>query len=425
MQIFRRAVRKGFEFNLMVVGETGLGKSTFINSLFLTDVYNVENPGPSFKVKHTVEVRSSSVLLKENGVSLKLTVIDTPGFGDSVNNSECWQPILDFIDARFDEYLAAEGRVSRNSAAIPDKRVHACLYFIAPTGHHLKNIDAECLRRIQDKVNVIPIIGKADCMTLEECKEFKKNLLADFQHHKIKIYDFPDSEQSFENSNDEEGSRLRRLRDRMPFAVVGANTYITNSAGVKVRARTYPWGTVEVDNVEHNDFSILRYFLIRLQMQHLRELTHRVHYENYRSAKLSCIASESQFQTVDGKDPMICMEAEKKEHEAKMRKMEAEMEAVFAQKVAEKNQKMKEFEADLAHRADQMREQLRAEESQFAAERRTFEAERSSWEEAWREWDIGADLSGSSGLSLGLGERVLNEVIKERGKTEKKRKGLF
>nr|VZI39109.1 unnamed protein product [Spirometra erinaceieuropaei] len=424
-QIFRRAVRKGFEFNLMVVGETGLGKSTFINSLFLTDVYNVENPGPSFKVKHTVEVRSSSVLLKENGVSLKLTVIDTPGFGDSVNNSECWQPILDFIDARFDEYLAAEGRVSRNSAAIPDKRVHACLYFIAPTGHHLKNIDAECLRRIQDKVNVIPIIGKADCMTLEECKEFKKNLLADFQHHKIKIYDFPDSEQSFENSNDEEGSRLRRLRDRMPFAVVGANTYITNSAGVKVRARTYPWGTVEVDNVEHNDFSILRYFLIRLQMQHLRELTHRVHYENYRSAKLSCIASESQFQTVDGKDPMMCMEAEKKEHEAKMRKMEAEMEAVFAQKVAEKNQKMKEFEADLAHRADQMREQLRAEESQFAAERRTFEAERSSWEEAWREWDIGADLSGSSGLSLGLGERVLNEVIKERGKTEKKRKGLF
>ncbi|VDN10572.1 unnamed protein product [Dibothriocephalus latus] len=136
----------------------------------------------------------------------------------------------------------------------------------------------------------------------------------------------------------------------------------------------------------------------------MRELTHRVHYENYRSAKLSCIASESQFQTVDGKDPMMCMEAEKKEHEVKMRKMEAEMEAVFAQK---------------------MREQLRAEENQFAAERRTFEAERSAWEEAWREWDIGADLSGSSGLSLGLGERVLNEVIKERSKTEKKHKRLF
>ena len=57
------------------------------------------------------------------------------------------------------------------------------------------------------------------------------------------------------------------LRDRIPFAVVGANTFVTNSAGNRVRARTYPWGTVEVENVEHNDFAILSYYLIQLQMQ--------------------------------------------------------------------------------------------------------------------------------------------------------------
>lgn len=64
-------------------------------------------------------------------------------------------------------------------------------------------------------------------------------------------------------------------------------------------------------------------------------MTHNVHYENYRNAKLSGIALESHFQTRDGKDPMALMEAEKKEHEAKMRKMEAEMEAVFDQKVSQ------------------------------------------------------------------------------------------
>ena len=38
-QVHRKSVKKGFEFTLMVVGECGLGKSTLINSLFLTDLY--------------------------------------------------------------------------------------------------------------------------------------------------------------------------------------------------------------------------------------------------------------------------------------------------------------------------------------------------------------------------------------------------
>ena len=32
MQVYRKAVRKGFEFSLMVVGESGLGKSTLVST---------------------------------------------------------------------------------------------------------------------------------------------------------------------------------------------------------------------------------------------------------------------------------------------------------------------------------------------------------------------------------------------------------
>lgn len=34
------------------------------------------------------QVETSKVLLKETGVNLMLTVVDTPGFGDAVDNSQ-------------------------------------------------------------------------------------------------------------------------------------------------------------------------------------------------------------------------------------------------------------------------------------------------------------------------------------------------
>jgi hypothetical protein len=40
------------------LGESGLGKSTLINSLFLTDLYSPEYPGPSHRIKKTVQVNT-------------------------------------------------------------------------------------------------------------------------------------------------------------------------------------------------------------------------------------------------------------------------------------------------------------------------------------------------------------------------------
>ena len=40
-------------------GESGLGKSTLINSLFLTDLYSSSYPGPSSRIKKTVKVSIS------------------------------------------------------------------------------------------------------------------------------------------------------------------------------------------------------------------------------------------------------------------------------------------------------------------------------------------------------------------------------
>ena len=79
------------------------------------------------------QVETSQVVLREGGVQLRLRVVDTPGFGDAVDNSNCWQPIIEYIEAKYDEYLNAESQVNRK--VMPDQRVHCCLYFISPNGH--------------------------------------------------------------------------------------------------------------------------------------------------------------------------------------------------------------------------------------------------------------------------------------------------
>lgn len=41
----------------------------------------------------------------------------------------------------------------------------------------LKPLDIEFMKRLHDKVNVIPLIAKADTLTPEECQLFKKQVL--------------------------------------------------------------------------------------------------------------------------------------------------------------------------------------------------------------------------------------------------------
>lgn len=84
----------------LTVGRSGLGKSTLINSMFFADIYDKNNPSPSHYVGKTVRVETRKCLLKEKGVNLLLTVVDTPGFGNAVNNFDCWQPVLEYIESR-------------------------------------------------------------------------------------------------------------------------------------------------------------------------------------------------------------------------------------------------------------------------------------------------------------------------------------
>jgi cell division control protein 11 len=68
--------------------------------------------------------------------------------------------------------------------------------------------------------------------------------------------------------------------------VVGSEEEI-HVNGRSIRARQYPWGIVEVENLLHCDYARLRNVLLSSHLQDLKEITHDVLYEAYRSEKLS------------------------------------------------------------------------------------------------------------------------------------------
>uniref|UniRef100_A0A8V5GDZ3 Septin n=1 Tax=Melopsittacus undulatus TaxID=13146 RepID=A0A8V5GDZ3_MELUD len=190
-----KTMKTGFEFNIMVVGQSGLGKSTMVNTLFKSKVSRkASQPGQEERIPKTVQLQSITHVIEEKGVKMKLTVTDTPGFGDQINNENCWDPIIKYINEQYERYLREEILITRKRK-IPDTRVHGCVYFIPPTGHWLRPLDLEFMRRLSKIVNVVPVIAKADTLTLEERAEFKQQIQEDLKTHAISVYPQEDFDQ--------------------------------------------------------------------------------------------------------------------------------------------------------------------------------------------------------------------------------------
>ncbi|KAF9577248.1 Septin 4, partial [Lunasporangiospora selenospora] len=122
-QRFTKVKRNAFNLNLMVVGESGLGKTTFMNTLFNTDLREEILPR-NMQSTQTVKIQPSYYELVEDGVVLNLCIVDTPGFGDELNREHNLAPIMEYIDKQFEEYMTAE-RHPGFRRSFPDTRSHA------------------------------------------------------------------------------------------------------------------------------------------------------------------------------------------------------------------------------------------------------------------------------------------------------------
>lgn len=321
----QKDVKRGLRFTIMVCGCPGTGKTTFINSILDQNIlphrYHYENKSKDQAIPKTITfanlngtlidaseyeknfnpeisnrepgiaiTETSVEIIDEDDSKLLLSIIDTPGFGENLDNEICCQELVQFLEQQFDLVLAEETRVRRNPR-FEDTRVHVCLYFITPTGHGLRELDIETMKKLSKFVNVIPIIGRADSFTQTELINFKRNIMEDIDKYNIPIFQFTYDEEEDDEETIEESRYLSQLQ---PFALISSEIE-GELNGKMTRIRKYPWGSIDINNTEISDFPILKSVLLGSHLQDLKDITHDFLYEAYRTEKLLNVSDLKEF----------------------------------------------------------------------------------------------------------------------------------
>lgn len=383
-QLVNKSVQNGFVFNILCISETGLGKSTLMDSLFNTNFESTPSP-------HTlpnVKLKAQTFELQESNVRLKLTIVDTVGYGDQINKDDSFKSLVDYIDQQYEAYLQEELKIKRSLSTYHDSRIHACLYFICPTGHGLKSLDLVCMKKLDTKVNIIPIIAKADTISKTELQKFKAKINDELQANGVQIYHFPTDDETVSEQNSSMNSHI-------PFAVVGSTEFVKLGSKM-IRARQYPWGIVQVEDPSHCDFVKLREMLIRTNMEDMREKTHTRHYELYRQKRLEQMG----FTDVDSENKPVSFqqtfEAKRSNHLAELQAKEDEVRQMFVVRVKEKESELKESEKELHAKFEKLKKD-------HAEEKRKLEEARKKLEEEFVEFNR-RKTQFSSGHTLTLGK---------------------
>uniref|UniRef100_W5KKL9 Septin n=1 Tax=Astyanax mexicanus TaxID=7994 RepID=W5KKL9_ASTMX len=381
-QLVSKSTNQGFCFNILCIGETGIGKSTLMDTLFNTNFENFE----SSHFEPRVKLRAQTYDLQESNVRLKLTIVNTVGFGDQMNKQESYQHVVDYIDTQFESYLQEELKIKRALHNYHDSRIHACLYFIAPSGHSLKSLDLVTMKKLDSKVNIIPVIAKADTISKSELHKFKIKIMSELVSNGVQIYQFP--------TDDETVSKINTsMNGHLPFAVVGSTEEV-KIGNKMVKARQYPWGLFLCVCLW------LREMLICVNMEDLREQTHTRHYELYRRCKLE----EMGFKDTDPESKPVSLqetyEAKRQEFLLELQRREEEMRQMFVQRVKEKEAELKEAERELQGKFEQLKRLHADEKSKLDDKRKSLEDEMNSFskKKAAAELLQGQSLSANSNI---------------------------
>ena len=133
------------------------------------------------------------------------------------------------------------------------------------------------LKKVDQLVNVVLVISKADSLKITELKAFKANVQQQIEENNIRVF-------SFQRDGLHDADVGLELQKKQPFTVISFDSLRDD-----VNNRVYPWGTPGTMNVDHCDFKILREILLSSYTDIFIEETNESLYETYRAEVLSSL----------------------------------------------------------------------------------------------------------------------------------------
>ena len=219
--------------------------------------------------------------------------------GDFINNQAAIDVVRKNLEDRHVHWRSIDGQgMSTEERNNSDSRIHCVFYFIA--SHRIKDIDIVFMQELSNLVNIVPVIAKADMMTVDERRDFlhvvhRVLTQVSIKSNKSVIYDFEEEfDENFMSEEDilyaEEAETNQVLKNafapsayyRIGEALVNAdntneNNLTSNTKNIihnglpKLRnvfaivcdntpggRREFPWGVIDIYDEKHSDFRRLQ-----------------------------------------------------------------------------------------------------------------------------------------------------------------------
>ncbi|MEW5302830.1 MAG: hypothetical protein WDW36_005573 [Sanguina aurantia] len=267
---------------VMVVGDSGLGKTTLIKSLISIPGERVQvhdgSHTPVSQFSRDPESLCSTISWRdeEDRCIWVYRIQDTPGYGDELDVYKNLGMIIEFLNVQDQKWLQLEQSRDRKEdlSELEDPRVDLCLFCIPP--HRLRPLDLKYMYELGLHVPIVPIVTKADTMTIREANVYRQEVANKIANpmlpgikDKINVF-------KFERDTLERSGIVDQAQTLPPLP----------DPPLYWPERRYPWGTAEAFNREHSDLLSLRSLLLKEALEEINKLK-RSRYETWRRKTLA------------------------------------------------------------------------------------------------------------------------------------------